>query len=129
MNETQIKTKKCPYCNKVISGRADKVFCDDKCRNNFYYQVNYEQKAFIRSVNGILMKNRGILRSLNSHGKTSVPKSYLEQQGFDFRYFTETYRTKRGQEYYVVYDQAYSIGEEDRVSLVVFYHDMQSVVC
>ena len=76
--------KRCPNCNKIITGRTDKVFCDDKCRNNFYYKFNSEQKTFIRSVNKKLLKNRGIMRAINPSGRTSVPKHYLEEQGFDF---------------------------------------------
>ena len=128
MNETQIKTKKCPYCNKVISGRADKVFCDDKCRNNFYYFVNNEQKKFIRNINKTLLKNRGILRSINSSGRTSIPKSYLEELGFDFNCFTSIHKTKKGRPYYLVYDQAYSLDDDETVSLVVFYSNAQAVV-
>lgn len=130
MNETDIRRtiKKCPYCNKVISGRADKVFCDDKCRNNFYYVVNSEQKTFIRKINKTLLKNRGILRSINPSGRTSVSKSYLEELGFDFNCFTSIHITKKGRPYYLVYDQAYSPDDNETVSLVVFYRDAQPVV-
>ena len=130
MNETQqiTKTKKCPYCNKVITGRTDKVFCDDKCRNNFYYKVNNEQKSYIRKVNGVLLKNRGILRTVNPSGRMSVPKRYLEELGFDFDCFTGIHKTKKGRPYYLVYDQAFSFDDDERVSLVVFYRDVQSVV-
>ena len=130
MNETQqiTKTKNCPYCNKVISGRTDKVFCDDKCRNNFYYKVNNEQKTYIRKINSVLLRNRGILRSINSSGRTTVPKGYLEELGFDFNCFTGIHKTKKGRLYYLIYDQAYSFGEDERVDLVVFYRDAQAVV-
>jgi hypothetical protein len=129
MNETNLrkKTKKCPYCNNVISGRTDKVFCDDKCRNNFYYMVNNEQKTYIRKINGILLKNRGILRTVNPSGRTSVPKRYLEELEFDFGCFTGIHKTKRGRLYYLVYDQAFSFDENERVSLVVFYRDAKAV--
>ena len=130
MNETSVRkrTKKCPYCNSVISGRTDKVFCDDKCRNNFYYMVNNEQKTYIRKINVTLLKNRGILRTVNPSGRTSVPKNYLEELGFDFNCFTGIHKTKKGRVYYLVYDQAFSFDENDeRVSLVVFYRDAQSV--
>ena len=129
MNETEIrrKTKKCPYCNRIISGRTDKMFCDDKCRNNYYYKVNNEQKNYIRKINRVLLKNRGILRSINPSGRTSVPKRYLDELGFDFDCFTSIHKTKKGKDYYLVYDQAFSI-EDDRVGLVVFYRDAQTVV-
>ena len=120
--------KRCPNCNKIITGRTDKVFCDDKCRNNFYYKFNSEQKTFIRSVNKKLLKNRGILRAINPSGRTSVPKHYLEEQGFDFSFFTGIHITKKGRPYYLVYDQAFSFDDDDRVSLVVFYNETQAVV-
>lgn len=120
--------KRCPNCNKIITGRTDKVFCDDKCRNNFYYKFNSEQKTFIRSVNKKLLKNRVIMRAINPSGRTSVPKHYLEEQGFDFSFFTGIHITKKGRPYYLVYDQAFSFDEDDRVSLVVFYNETQAVV-
>lgn len=120
--------KRCPNCNKIITGRTDKVFCDDKCRNNFYYKFNSEQKTFIRSVNKKLLKNRGIMRAINPSGRTSVPKHYLEEQGFDFSFFTGIHMTKKGRPYYLVYDQAFSFDDDDRVSLVVFYNETQTVV-
>lgn len=130
MNETNVrrKTKKCPYCNKIITGRTDKMFCDDRCRNNFYYKVNNEQKTYIRKINNILLKNRGILRSINPSGRTSVPRRYLEELGFDFDCFTSVHKTQKGRLYYLVYDQAYSFDEDERISLVVFYRDAQAVV-
>ncbi|MDY6436649.1 MAG: hypothetical protein SPK72_03690 [Bacteroidales bacterium] len=116
--------KRCPFCNKPIEGRSDKVFCDDRCRNNYYYRVNSEQKSFIRDINSKLLKNRGILRSINSNGRDSVPKSFLEEEGFDFQCFTGIYKTKKGKDYYLVYDQAYSVGDDGRVQLVVFYRNL-----
>ena len=122
------KPKICPYCNRIVSGRTDKMFCDDRCRNNYYYKINGERKAFIRKINKTLLQNRGILRSLNPSGKTAVLKSALISLGFDFSCYTSTYKTKKGKEYYIVYDQAYCIEDDDNVSLVVFYGDTQAVV-
>ena len=125
MNETNQKiNKRCPYCNKIISGRKDKMFCDDRCRNNFYYKVNNEQKAYIRTINKILLKNRGLLRTVNPYGRTSVPKSYLEELGFDFNCFTSIHKTRKGKDYYIVYDQAFSFDDEEKVTLLVFYRDV-----
>ena len=119
---------RCPYCDKEISGRSDKVFCDDKCRNNYYYKVNSERKAFIRNVNKKLLKNRGILRTLNPSGRVYVVKKTLEELGFDFDCFTGIYKTKKGKEFRLVYDQAFCLEENDTVCLLVFYRDAESVV-
>lgn len=120
--------KRCPCCNKIISGRTDKVFCDDKCRNNFYYMVNSEHKAYIRAVNKKLLKNRGILKAVNPSGRTTVSKKYLDGEGFDYNVFTGVHVTKKGRPYYLVYEQAYSLDDDETVSLVVFYRDTQAVV-
>lgn len=130
MNETNVirrKTKKCLCCNRLLIGRKDKLFCDDRCRNNFYYLVNMEQKSYIRRINRALLKNRGILKTLNPSGRKTVPKKLLDDMGFDFGLFTGVYKTKKGKEYYLVYDQAFSI-KDDKVCLLVFYSDAQSVV-
>ena len=121
MNETY--EKRCLYCNNPLSGRTDKIFCDDRRRNNYYYKVNNEQIEYIRDVNKILLKNRGILRTVNPSGKTSASKKYLEELGFNFSCFTSIYKTRKGRIYHLVYDQAYSIGDNDRVTLVVFHRE------
>ena len=120
---TETVEKRCLYCNNTLSGRTDKVFCDDRCRNNYYYKVNNEQRDYIRIVNKILLKNRGILKAVNPSGRTSVSKQYLEKLGFDFKHITGTHTTKKGRLYYLVYDQAYSIDDNDRVILVVFHRE------
>lgn len=121
MNETD--EKRCLYCNNPLSGRTDKIFCDDRCRNNYYYKVNNEQIEYIRDINKILLKNRGILRAVNPFGKTSVSKKYLDELGFDFSCFTGIHKTRKGRIYHLVYDQAYSIDDDDRVTLVVFHRE------
>ena len=131
MNETDNdnKTKRCIFCNTLLIGRTDKMFCDDRCRNNYYYKVNSDQKEYIRKINKILLKNRGILRTVNPYGRTSVSKRYLESLGFDFNCFTSIHKTRKNRIYYLVYDQAYSIDPDgERVVLIVFYREAQTVV-
>ncbi len=130
MNETNSKTvsKNCLYCGKVIHGRSDKKFCDDRCRNNYYYKVNNESKAFVRAVNNKLVKNRSIIKSLNKGGRIVVSKTVLEEQGFDFQYITGIHKTKKNDTYYLVYDQAYCVRDDGNVVLIVFYRDAQSII-
>ena len=119
---------KCPYCNREVSGRTDKVFCDDKCRNNYYYKINGERSTYIRNINKKLLKNRGILKTLNPAGRKCVDKQTLDDLGFDFNCFTGFYKTRKGNEYRLVYDQAFCLEDDDKVRLLVFYRDAESVV-
>lgn len=99
----------CLNCGEVLRGRLDKKFCDDQCRNNY----NNAQKAtttnLIRNVNNALKKNRMILKGLIPEGENvgKTTKDRLIRQGFQFKYFTNTYENKKGNIYCYCYDYGY----------------------
>ncbi|MEM6516922.1 MAG: hypothetical protein AAF688_12115 [Bacteroidota bacterium] len=110
--------KKCPECGTRIIGRADKKFCSDACRNSFNNSINKDSKKLIRNTNNRLRKNYRILEVLNPNQKTKCSRGKLIENGFDFNYFTNIYKTKAGKIYYFVYDQGYLPLEDDYFALV-----------
>jgi len=110
--------KKCLECGTVIIGRIDKKFCSDYCRNTYNNKVNAESKNLIRNTNNRLKKNYKILTELNVSGKTKITRSRLNNQNFDFNYFTSIYTTKTGNVYHYVYDQGYLALENDYFLLI-----------
>lgn len=112
-------SKTCLECGDVVQGRADKKFCSDQCRTSFNNKNNSDTTNFMRNINNILRKNRRILAELNPKGKSKVTKTKLMDLGFKFSYFTNTYKTKNGNEYYFCYDQGYLELEGDVFALVV----------
>ena len=110
--------KKCPECSEVIRGRADKKFCSDACRNAFNNKVNSDSTNYIRNINNILRKNRKILGDLTPSDTAKTTKLKLNQLGFDFQYFTNTYTTKKGAVYYFCYEFGYLLMENDFYLLV-----------
>lgn len=115
--------RKCLYCGEPLLGRMDKKFCCDSCRNSYNYEKNHQQINVIRKVNAVLSRNYAILKELNTTGKTIVSRLQLEEKGFDFKYFTNIYRTKTGSIYYVVYNQAYLQKENDKNHFVLVQND------
>lgn len=99
--------KLCLNCNIQIYGRVDKKFCSDGCRNAYNNELNKLSNNYMRRVNNTLKKNRRILAELNPHGTTKTHKDKLVVLGFDFKYFTNTYTTKKGQTYYFCYEYGY----------------------
>jgi len=98
----------CLECGEPLVGRSDKKFCSDYCRNAYNNRKNREVNEIIRLTHQQLRKNRKILAELNPEGKkVKIRKQTLINKGFDFRYITEIYRTKKGSIYYYVYDYAY----------------------
>jgi predicted nucleic acid-binding Zn ribbon protein len=110
--------KNCLECNEPISGRVDKKFCSDYCRNTYNNKVNKDSKNLIRNINNRLRKNYKVLTDLNESGKTKVSRTKLLDANFDFNYFTSIYTTKTGNTYYYIYNQGYLALENDYYLLI-----------
>ena len=113
------KKKQCVVCGDEIFGRPDKRFCSDNCRSTYHNRQNSDQTNFIRNINNILRKNRRILAQMNPDGKTYLHRDKLMENGFNFRYFTNEYVTRKGTVYRFVYDQGYTERENGYLTLVV----------
>jgi len=111
--------KTCLECGESIVGRVDKKFCSDLCRIAYNNKLNSDGTNYVRNVNRILQKNRRILLELNPEGKNRVNGDKLKTLGFDFRYFTSTYTTKEGAQYFYCYDQGYLPIEKNAYLLVI----------
>lgn len=103
----EMEERICLECNKRLTGRLDKKFCDDSCRNTFNNAKNRVKNALIKRTNTQLRRNYQILNKYNTSDKTTVAKQTLSLEGFNFELFTSTYVTKANKTYYFVYDQGY----------------------
>lgn len=111
--------KLCLECSAPFRGRIDKKFCSDVCRIAFNNRLNSDDINYVRNVNNILRKNRRILMSMNPTGKNKVSHDKLKSHGFNFNYFTSTYRTREGAQYYYCYEHGYLPIEKEWYLLVI----------
>ncbi len=109
----------CLECGTRLMGRIDKKFCNDQCRNNYNNRINKDENSIMTAINRTLRKNRRILKALNPNGKARVKRKLLERAGFDFKYFTNIYKTKEGKIYYFCYEYGYLQLENDYLALVI----------
>ena len=114
-----LSERSCPECGAPFRGRIDKKFCSDVCRTAFNNRLNSDAINYVRNVNNILRRNRRILMTMNPTGKNKVSHDKLKACGFNFNYFTSTYRTREGSQYYYCYDHGYLPIERDWYLLVV----------
>ncbi|MEP7196191.1 MAG: hypothetical protein ABI851_06695 [Saprospiraceae bacterium] len=112
------KSSKCLVCGAPIVGRRDKRFCTDSCRSIHHQELKKEDPEIIKKVNNKLKKNRKIMAELNPEGKKTVSRDSLAGLGFDFKYSTHHFTTKKGTIYYFCYDQGYTLFEDKMVLLV-----------
>lgn len=108
----------CLDCDTAVIGRSDKKFCDDACRSNYYYKSEGSDLNYIRKVNAILKKNRKLLEQFNPDGKTRLKMKILQSNGFNFDYYTNTYTTGKGTQYFFCYEHGYLILPPEDVLLV-----------
>ena len=113
-----METRTCAECGQKLIGRKDQRFCSDYCRNGFNNRLNQDANKHIRRINNILRKNRRVLMELNPNGKVTVDGIRLAEEGFNFHYFTNTYTTKKGANYFFCYDHGYLKLEGDQYMLV-----------
>jgi len=113
-----MEIRKCLECGDTVTGRIDKKFCSDYCRNSYNNKVDKGSKNLIRNINNRLKKNYKILSELNTSGKTKTSRTKLYDKGFDFNFFTSIYTTKAGNVYYYVYDQGYLALENEWFLLI-----------
>lgn len=109
----------CAECGTSFKGRIDKRFCSDECRTAFNNRQKAVDNKYISEINSILRKNRKILLQLNPEGKNRVSRDKMIAKGFNFSYFTSTYKTKDGAVYFYCYEQGYLPIEKDQCLLVV----------
>jgi len=113
-----VNKRVCQECKTAISGRRDKVFCGDECRVSYNNRLNRDSTTLMRNVNNTLRRNRRILKRLNPKGKTKRSRMQLLEEGFNFHYFTNIYKTKSGKTYFFCYDQGYLKLDNDTYALV-----------
>jgi predicted nucleic acid-binding Zn ribbon protein len=114
-----MEKRKCLECKEPVTGRTDKKFCSDQCRNLFNNRQNSDSTNLVRNINNVLRKNRRILQELNPSDKAKVRKDKMLERGFNFNYFTSVYTTKKGTIYYFCYEYGYLQLDEGYYFLVI----------
>jgi len=106
--------RKCLYCDKVLSGRVDKKFCNDYCRNAYNNQLKSTNSPVVRNINNALIKNRRILEAMLGQEKMiKQQKEKFLNKGFTFKYFTHHYTNQKGNVYVFCYEYGYLPLEHD----------------
>lgn len=84
----EAENNQCVECADPISGRSDKRFCGDACRNSYNNRRYAKDRSHIKEVAAKLLRNRRILRSLIKCSMMRISENELIGIGFDPRYHT-----------------------------------------
>ena len=80
--------KTCLSCGSKITGRADKKYCNDACKNDFHNHHSGPPAHYERNQIAIALKNHKILRKIASAGIGEIGTKELEVYGFNFEGLT-----------------------------------------
>ena len=78
--------KTCLTCQSKLTGRSDKKFCNDACRNEYHNNFCGKKNNLPQRQVAVAMKqNRKILNGLYANGIRKIAKTDLECFGFNFK--------------------------------------------
>ena len=80
--------KTCLTCSKKLTGRSDKKYCNDACKNEFHNQQSVRTPAIEKLQLTTARKNRNILSQFEASGKAEIERAELELCGFSFEGLT-----------------------------------------
>jgi len=107
--------KKCLLCSEDFSGRADKKFCGDACRNAYNYDKLYLHEKKIKPIYYTLRRNRMTLAKLmNCEGVTI---SEMARNGFNFDFATHR-RTREEVEETFCFDYGFRFVNAEKVEII-----------
>lgn len=98
----------CLSCGGKLNGRIDKKYCDPQCKSAHQYKKEKEQpKRFYNKVDNQLKLNRRLLKQYNKAGKAVIRQSIMISAGFNPKFFTHYWKSKKGEVYLFVYEYGF----------------------
>jgi len=104
MQRPQETPRLCSYenCGNTFTGRSDKKFCSDQCRNRSrrdeHKQARWHEPSYYPKITEILRKNHQILETTYQHkGESTVVSHFmLRDAGFNYEFHTRILVTAKG---------------------------------
>jgi hypothetical protein len=109
----------CLECGQAVKGRADKLFCNSTCKNEYHSKTRAATKSDVKTIDDLLHRNRIILMTLMGDSKKETfDKLVLTRAKFRFELHTGHYINKEGKTYWIVYDYAWMAFSDQKVLVV-----------
>lgn len=96
--------KTCLSCGNKLSGRTDKKFCNNSCKNDYHNTIHPNGNGVEKMVSAAIRRNRKILQNLFDDGLCKLEKTDLEHFGFSFKGLTGIEEMEKGMMKYFCYE-------------------------
>jgi hypothetical protein len=111
----------CLQCGRELrSGRIDKKFCNEGCKNQYHNAQKIAEHEEIKKINAILKNNRKILKTaLGDKPFVLVDHDALLKKGFEFDYLTHyVFSQVKKNKYVFSYNFGYHEYEKNKYKVV-----------
>ena len=98
----------CLNCGEPISGRADKLFCCGKCKNEWHNRISGTEKRRRERIFAILWKNYKLLEMILESDEHAPEIAMLADAGFRQEYITGFRHLRGGRDEYRCFDISYN---------------------
>lgn len=112
-----MKTTTCVNCGSTFTGRSDKKFCDDGCRNAYHNKRFALEQKVLRKIQRKLMRNRNLLVALIDRGEHRISVSELLANNFQSNLITGIFTDSENRKIVEVFDKAVVYLSNDYVML------------
>ena len=102
------EARTCINCGKILSGRPDKLFCSQHCKNEWHNRISGAEKRRRDRTFAILWKNYKILQTLTDSRIMETDLSALAGSGFNPDFITGFRKLKSGRADYFCFDISYN---------------------
>ena len=128
--EEKTDIRKCKHCGKVIDplkGRADRQYCDERCKNAYHNVRSSEENKDLERIDKLLRKNHRVLKKLFARAdRDDIPRERLLKEGFDFRFHTHHVMTKtKSNEFIFCFGYGYREIQPGRYKVIKAFAEME----
>lgn len=110
-----MEERRCIVCGRPFTGRSDKKFCSDLCRNEFHNERRRKETVDMARLNKSLLHNRIVLLRHSASG--CVPRRTLALDHFNFELYTSVRRRFLRPTLFSCYEYSYFITRDGIVHI------------
>lgn len=125
MNLNKVNFTHCAECGQKLPGRIGQKFCTTYCKSAYHYKKSkHEESSLYEIVLTKLKQNRRILKMYNLSGQSQVKEELLLKEGFDFKYYTNTWTAKNENHYFFCFEYGYRDLNDGKYMLIKWQNYM-----
>jgi hypothetical protein len=119
----------CGYCHRVITGRRNKKYCDNNCKNAHFNELNALTNEHLRPYLKPLIANWRLLKNFHEkYGNDPIPYLDIIEKGLNPKITYQYIKTPEyGFEVHMIFDFGYRYDKESQTIKIFTEDELRSL--